>query len=153
MRPNDVILLKIGEEAAEVAESASQLTKQVMKAMRFGLPSNYMGKDNQRRVLEGYEAVVSEMFDLRVSLLVYNQYAIHKGASPQSEIDAFGLANFSTDEYLNITRRLVRYLDTLDETMSRCGLTWADASDFVMVINNLNAYLMGETISTVEPTP
>lgn len=142
MSPFDVILLKIAEESAEVTENVSRLTKQVMKSARFGLDSVYGNLSNRDRLVVEYQAVEQELFDLRVALLLYSRYSDLAGESCPGEAETFGLKTFQATEYPRVAARLARYLETLDTTMIRLNLTWADAEACISMIRDLIAQLL-----------
>lgn len=150
MTPFDVILLKIGEEAAEVAENASRLSKNVSKALRFGLDSHYQSLSNRQRLVEDYMALESELFDLRVALLIYTLYTAGYGEATPDEITLFDLNTFSEGDHPAIAQRVSRYMDTLDITLTRLGLAWHEADAFTRTLRALLAYVNGDAPA---PTP
>lgn len=153
MFPYDVILLKAAEEASEVAEAAGKLGKQLIKSLRFGLDSTYLGKSNHEMVIEDYLSLKDELFDLQVSLLLYNLYLTQHHVGGPDEIAIFGLENFEVENYPAVIQRLSRYLETLDVTLSRMGISWIDAETFVGVIRSLIATLANPAAPTPEKMP
>ncbi len=147
MHPIDVVLMKIGEEASEVAMVASQLAHLTFKSIRFGLESHHPTESspeytNNENLANTLLEVRKEMLDLEASVLLLSALQEHyqltqvRGLRPLAAITEKDTV-YTRTECMIMSRKLTAYGSFLTVSVDRGLLAEADHQAILTAIDFL----------------